>query len=129
MRKHVQIKDNYNDTLIIGIDEDGAVFLSITEGDGCAEVYFNRKNRALLITPLRELLAELGETPAKAKSTYRPHGPQEYRGNGKHSWERVYDSAMEVPVKRLRVPGGWLYKTEGHAPVFVPLPEVVGYKI
>lgn len=67
-----------------------------------------------------------------------PKGPQVYRGNGKHSMELVYGD-----LHRLRVPGGWLYfdtyvdKDEGKfgsrelcgATTFVPVPEVVGYKI
>lgn len=53
---------------------------------------------------------------------------QAYRGNGKHMWERVTDGTA-----RLRVPGGWLYKTIDtagkllitRAVTFVPMPEVV----
>ena len=58
----------------------------------------------------------------------RPHGAQEYKGNGEHSWEPVGDH-MNYTF-RLRVPGGWLYRYahEG-AMTFVPVPEVVGYKV
>ena len=63
------------------------------------------------------------------------HGPQEYKGNGKHAIEKVHAS-----VYRLRVPGGWLYMDtydqgdDGDPEVtgpgtFVPVPDVVGYKI
>lgn len=59
----------------------------------------------------------------------RPHGVQKYKGNGNHSWEHVIDSTF-----RLRVPGGWLYKTStrgdirsGATTVFVPVPNAVGY--
>lgn len=56
----------------------------------------------------------------------RPHGPQEYKGNGAHGWETVN---ADGPTERLRVPGGWLYRDGGGAGTmcFVPLPETVGY--
>lgn len=65
-------------------------------------------------------------SPAAKK---RPHGAQEYRGNGKHAWEIVADD-----TKRLRVPGGWLYRygntyANEHAITFVPVPEAVGYVV
>lgn len=56
-----------------------------------------------------------------------PHGPQEYKGNGKHDWERVNRTTC-----RLRVPGGWIYNIDGSrqvSNVFVPMPEIVGYKV
>jgi hypothetical protein len=59
-----------------------------------------------------------GTEPRKA-----PHGKQEYKGNGKHQWEDVASF-----TKRLRVPGGWLYRSDGSL-AFVPVPEVVGYKV
>jgi hypothetical protein len=66
------------------------------------------------------ITADAPVTPKKA----RPHGPQEYKGNGNHEWERVATNVM-----RLRVPGGWVYKDLGAGIVFVPTPEVVGYAI
>jgi hypothetical protein len=58
----------------------------------------------------------------------RPHGAQEYRGNGNHHWEKVTGTTM-----RLRVPGGWLYSidlySECPSATFVPVPEVVGYAV
>lgn len=65
----------------------------------------------------------------------RPHGAQEYKGNGNHKWETA--SVGFVSTMRLRVPGGWLYRygsglsTDGtvSAMVFVPVPDVVGYAI
>lgn len=71
-------------------------------------------------------------TPKPAKA--RPHGAQEYRGNGSHTWEVVVESRSNGgrpvrPVKRLRVPGGWLYKPMGSSPVFVPMPTTVGYGV
>lgn len=64
--------------------------------------------------------AEVKPKPAPKK---RPKGAQEYKGNGKHYWQKVNGE-----TKRLRVPGGWLYDT-GTAAVFVPIPEVVGYAV
>jgi hypothetical protein len=73
-------------------------------------------------------------------STHRPypHGPQEYKGNGKHEWERVAAEGYNT-TDRLRVPGGWLYRTvemsfsgaevEAMNTVFVPVPNVVGYAL
>lgn len=73
----------------------------------------------------------------------RPHGAQEYRGNGKHKWELVTSNQDAARVTgsmttRLRVPGGWLYQTGSivggkltGAPtsVFVPVPDAVGYAV
>lgn len=74
----------------------------------------------------------------------RPHGAQEYRGNGSHKWEEVtVDPRGAGHTYRLRVPGGWLYRTVATFPdlgapnddvvapstVFVPLPAMVGYVI
>ncbi len=55
----------------------------------------------------------------------RPHGPQEYLGNGNHAWEYVADATY-----RLRVPGGWLYRDDTLPGIaFVPVPNAVGYVI
>jgi hypothetical protein len=64
------------------------------------------------------------------KPRKRPHGAQEYKGNGKHNWEKVTGDTM-----RLRVPGGWLYGIYSdriHRVVqtqFVPVPQAVGYAV
>jgi hypothetical protein len=55
-------------------------------------------------------------------------GKQQYRGNGNHEWEAVANGT----TKRLRVPGGWLYRflgTESDTMTFVPVPDVVGYAV
>ncbi|MFN4278327.1 MAG: hypothetical protein ACK4FJ_18695 [Ferrovibrio sp.] len=67
---------------------------------------------------------------------------QTYLGNGNHQWEPV--AHFEPPfgnagdsTARLRVPGGWLYRTvvmqDGEVvasdSVFVPLPSIVGKPI
>jgi hypothetical protein len=69
--------------------------------------------------------------PVKPAPKKRPHGKQEYKGNGKHEWETVTGTTV-----RLRVPGGWLYgKRLGHGgavlayTTFVPVPEAVGYAV
>lgn len=79
---------------------------------------------------LRDALIELyptaGETKTETKR--RPHGPQEYKGNGKHMWEMTTDFTY-----RLRVPGGWIYRTYSgngvNSTVFVPMPATVGYAV
>jgi hypothetical protein len=40
-------------------------------------------------------------------------GAQLYKGNGKHRWEVVVglDDGRGDTVRRLRVPGGWIYET------------------
>lgn len=65
---------------------------------------------------------------------------QAYLGNGKHTYEHVYATDDSV-VDRLRVPGGWLYRTVTDVEffgedtgstvnvVFVPMPEVVKHKV
>ncbi len=65
------------------------------------------------------------------KARKAPHGPQEYKGNGKHAWELVVSrTGSDAPsVHRLRVPGGWIYKPRFSGGVFVPTPEAIGYKV
>lgn len=64
-------------------------------------------------------------TPVQTKLPAKPS--QVYKGNGKHTWEMVTPSGRVT--QRLRVPGGWLYKPDGSAAVFVPMPEVVKHKV
>jgi hypothetical protein len=76
--------------------------------------------------------ADLKLEPAKVepKPKKRPHGAQEYKGNGKHKWETVTGETM-----RLRVPGGWLYGEYSRRidrvvnSTFVPVPQAVGYAV
>lgn len=70
----------------------------------------------------------------------KPSKGQAYLGNGKHTYEHVY-STDDTIVDRLRVPGGWLYRTATNAEylwddvgstvnvVFVAMPEVVKHKV
>jgi hypothetical protein len=53
--------------------------------------------------------------------------PQPYKGNGQHEWE-IVNSNTWPHMRRLRVPGGWLY-TNGATETFVPMPEVVKHKV
>lgn len=54
---------------------------------------------------------------------------QSYHGNGEHAWEAVAKSLRPgAQTMRLRVPHGWLY-LENAAMVFVPMPDVVKYKV
>ena len=70
------------------------------------------------------------EVKVEPKPRKRPHGAQEYKGNGKHAWETV-----TANTQRLRVPGGWLYGEYSdriHRVVnttFVPVPQAVGYAV
>jgi hypothetical protein len=67
-------------------------------------------------------------TPQPRPSPVRPKGPQAYKGNGGHGWEKVSDQTVNHgSTWRLRVPGGFLYLYNNANPVFVPMPEVVGY--
>lgn len=74
----------------------------------------------------------------------RPAAPQTYKGNGHHVWEPVCAetrSSATDNTYRLRVPGGWLYRTsinfldanEHFAwqmnTVFVPMPDIVKHEI
>lgn len=66
------------------------------------------------------------------KKPKAPHVSQEYKGNGKHTWELVAETdALCGPYKtyRLRVPGGWLYSPSSQATVFVPMPNVVKHAV
>ena len=66
-------------------------------------------------------------TPAPPK---RPKGPQTYLGNGRHDWQEVTNGGLaDWATVRLRVPGGFLYRYGDGAPVFVPMPDVVGYVV
>jgi hypothetical protein len=81
---------------------------------------------------------------APSKPTRKsPKGAQAYKGNGKHKWEEVTVSDAGHTY-RLRVPGGWLYRTVSYdyeasevshqavtaqSTVFVPVPDAVGYAV
>lgn len=63
-------------------------------------------------------------------SKKNPDGKQKYKGNGKHNWETVAKNEHGyASAERLRVPGGWLYRTEYEGMCFVPVPDVVGYAV
>lgn len=61
---------------------------------------------------------------------------QEYNGNGNHKWEPVV-TTYTTGTFRLRVPGGWLYRSAvdiGRDTVlatetFVPMPAVVKHAV
>lgn len=99
-----------------------------------------RRLSAELVSGLPEKLKFVPPKPAKV-SPKRPHGAQEYRGNGNHGLEVVCPDQSNnewTMTQRLRVPGGWLYKTQrtvGDATArvvsttFVPVPDAVGYAV
>lgn len=115
---------------------DGGEFEFCTSNrDGHMNFYVRRFSmvlspRCISMTPdeaqqMRDALIEAYplEASAPAKKPKRPHGAQEYKGNGKHDWEPVIGE-----TERLRVPGGWLYQGK-YDTVFVPVPEAVGYVV
>jgi hypothetical protein len=75
-------------------------------------------------------VVKLEPVKVEPKPKKRPHGAQEYKGNGKHHWETV-----TAETKRLRVPGGWLYGEYSRRidrivnSTFVPVPQAVGYAV
>lgn len=98
--------------------------------DGNTSHWFleNHNARRLTITVLASP-ATAPVIPEARKAKKRPHGAQEYKGNGKHSWEVVTEQTV-----RLRVPGGWLYGRRVGSSVlahrvFVPVPQAVGYSV
>lgn len=92
--------------------------------------YFEEEHaRDFKITVIPEAPAAPAPTPA-APVKKRPHGRQEYKGNGKHRWESVVEEEDgTVDTERLRVPGGWLYRDSFGGSTFVPVPEAVGYAV
>jgi hypothetical protein len=96
-------------------------------GPGNHEWLFEASNhKAFAIT----VVQKAPEPKAEPKPKKRPHGAQEYKGNGKHAWEKVTGGTM-----RLRVPGGWLYGEYSSrvdrvmTSTFVPVPQAVGYAV
>lgn len=85
--------------------------------------FYDADRKNFTITPFVEKKPE-------PKPRKRPHGAQEYKGNGKHKWETVTGETM-----RLRVPGGWLYGEYSRRidrvvnSTFVPVPQAVGYAV
>lgn len=90
---------------------------------------------------LRDELLRIYPLPVAASPTKRsaPKGEQAYKGNGKHVWEPVIGdyAGGNTATHRLRVPGGWLYRTSQTygqqngqtVTTFVPMPEIVNYPV
>lgn len=110
-------------TMVIDKDRDGAVRVNT----GVAHFSMSPKSIPDVIAALQKVAGIV--PPASPKR--RPHGPQEYKGAGKHEWERVSpEGSIYESTFRLRVPGGWLYGLEGSdKTTFVPMPDTVGYGI
>lgn len=108
----------------------GVMDMSITRYGTDPSVFSGSFTDASMIE-LRDALIEAYPT-ATARGTVlkRPKPAREdqtYLGNGKHNWEPVVGG-----IARLRVPGGWLYKSEKasfKAGTFVPMPAVVKHKV
>lgn len=88
---------------------------------------------------LRDALLEIYPITDQTGVQSKPRtwkGKQAYKGNGKHTWERVTktEDGEGCDTMRLRVPGGWLYSTPIYADgefvtantVFVPMPNIPG---
>jgi hypothetical protein len=101
-------------------DVDYWVNVNTRDGD-CRMACLTETEMLELRDNILKVLPLTAEAPKKKRKA--PHGPQEYKGNGKHEWEDVTGCTM-----RLRVPGGWLYSC-GDSSTFVPVPEAVGYAV
>lgn len=119
--------DKHEGTIRVGFkDDDGSVNVQFDRApESWANTWYFYSDNARNFTITKVATAPKVEKPAKK----RPHGAQEYKGNGKHAWENVTGNTV-----RLRVPGGWLYgKTmSGHVlanTTFVPVPQAVGYSV
>lgn len=112
-------------TISVEREFDGSLYLSIG-GPSPGYGYFDATRAAEIVAAINSVMKINQPAPAKA----RPHGPQEYKGNGKHAWEKATNDPSFVPMYRLRVPGGWLYGERCSAQTtFVPMPTTVGYGI
>jgi hypothetical protein len=104
-----------------------------SDGHGVGEhewSFSDDNRRRFAITPFVEVTKVVLDPKPEPKPRKRPHGAQEYKGNGKHAWETV-----TAETKRLRVPGGWLYGEYSRRidriinSTFVPVPQAVGYAV
>jgi hypothetical protein len=136
MSSNYRVRDDLHDPITFeGSKRGNSVDVIAVENDGTTAetvvaLTFSGERALSLYRALGDALeaAGLKSGPYKGEPKKAPHGAQEYRGNGKHAWETV--EIDDVPfTRRLRVPGGWLYKSGGNGLVFVPVPDVVGYKI
>jgi len=126
----------WEQTVTVQRDSDGDLSIDIADGDN--EITFDRATALALYNAIG---TEMGfTTPAPAPvAKARPHGAQEYRGNGNHKWEEVsVDAKGAGHTYRPRVPGGWLYRTvssdtkgntDAQSTTFVPMPNTVGYAV
>lgn len=124
-----EMKDDFGDKVEV-TTVPGTVTVEFQENKGDGDVAimdFSAEKIKKLLVLLSKAARDADIIPREEKRK-RPHGPQEYRGNGKHAWETAETGDARF-TRRLRVPGGWLYKYGENTLVFVPLPEVVGYKI
>lgn len=122
---HVPVTESLTGASIaVDKDGDGDLLIRRCIGAKVDTFFLAPSNVVALVNAIRAEFPELFPAVAPAAPKARPSGPQAYRGNGSHSWEHVaYD------VRRLRVPGGWLYKPQSSGACFVPVPSVVGYGI
>jgi hypothetical protein len=127
----IELTDKFGDTLTVTASDEGwedtTFTLIIDEDARRSMVDLTGDGVIRLIGALTRAAEAAGAAimpPAKPRKA--PKGPQEYRGNGRHTWEGVGAGK----TMRLRVPGGWLYRDGGDASsTFVPMPDVVGYVV
>jgi hypothetical protein len=117
------------DSASFGDDEKLVRFDTWADGHGVGDHewgFYDTDRRKFAIT----VFVETKKKAVEPKPKKRPHGAQEYKGNGKHHWETV-----TAETKRLRVPGGWLYGEYSRRidrivnSTFVPVPQAVGYAV
>jgi hypothetical protein len=109
-------------------DYEGPRFTNTTLSADAAKKMRDMLNRAYPVAVAPTYPATKYEAPKAA-----PKGNQKYLGNGKHDWQEVAVDGQDT-TERLRVPGGYLYRTvkeraDAPAMTFVPMPDVVGYAV
>ncbi len=133
-------------TVIVEKDHDGDLYLhySYDKENDSGAFYLDPHAGRQLYNAIGEVMG-FSKVIAPRQSKPTPKGAQAYKGNGKHKWELVTADAKGAGhTYRLRVPGGWLYRTvssfkpfdgetEGdiaaQSTVFVPVPNAVGYAV
>ena len=123
--------------ITVRMDSDGDLEIGALDS-GSDEIIFDRVRARELYDAIGDVMDfSPASVPAPVKA--RPRGAQEYKGNGNHKWEEVsVDAKGAGHTYRLRVPGGWLYRTvstddrgytDAQSSCFVPMPDTVGYAV
>ncbi len=131
MTNSFEMKDNLGDAIVLEVAGD-TIELVVVDGDYAAAADLTLAKARELARAILVMAGDLDGGHMLAPHTgkepkARPHGKQEYKGNGNHEWEHVPAGSGDN-VYRLRVPGGWLY-SDSRSTTFVPLAECIGYAI